>query len=128
MNRTDLSLLQTFNRLATAGMFIWAGYLEALSAAQQEGFDDQTLPAGQIDIASEIARTFPLVELAVSEELEDVQGPGVWEYDVAEPLGKWIFTFVRESGELPESQLITNQARQMTQDWAAERSHARAAV
>lgn len=120
-SRSPLSLMATVEANITTGMFIWAGYIEALAAAQKEGFDDQNMPDGQIDLARQMTVSIPLIENVVTDELRANPGPGIWEYDVAEPLGAWLFSQIREYGQLPDTNVVVEKALELTthfiKDW-----------
>lgn len=120
-SRSPNTLLATVEANITTGMFIWAGYLQALTAAHSEGYDEQIMPGGQIEIARQIAVCIPLIENMVADELQANPGPGVWEYDVAEPLGAWIYGYMRELGEFVEVKRIVAKARELTLEFINQR-------
>lgn len=114
-----LSLLRTIELSITTGMFIWVGFIEALSSAQKAGFDDE-LPTGQIELAREISTAITLLDHYTSQMLENHSGPGVWEYDVAEPLGAWLFERLRTDGHIPPLRDIVDEGCRRTTEFIKE--------
>lgn len=121
-----LSLLRTIELSVTTGMFIWVGFIEALTEAQKNGFDGE-LPTGQVELAREISTAITLLDYYTCQMLEEAPGPGVWEYDVAEPLGAWLFEQLRSVGRLPPSKDIVDEGCRRTaefiQEWRRDESN-----
>jgi len=46
--------------------------------------------------------------------------PGVWDYEVAYPLGQWIIERIQHKGELPDEQVVLAVARDLTDKFFAQ--------
>ena len=93
------------------GMYLFAGFRDALVAVEHE--DEAraervkgAMGGGEVECAQTISGyAFPTESMV--NHLYDEHGgnfPGVWEYEVGEELGRWLFEFVDQEDGLPTAE------------------------
>lgn len=110
------------------GMYIFAGFRDELRVEEKkEGADNraddvkEALGGGEIECAHTISGLSFSAERVVNCVYDDTGAdfPGIWEYEVAEELGKWLFTFARDHGQCPSAMAWEDQVEKLTREFVA---------
>lgn len=90
------------------GMYIFAGFRDKLVAAEangnESGFEMKlALGGGEVECAVTISGYAFSAERVANRVYDESSEPGqgVWEYEVAEELGRWLADYVLSEGEAP---------------------------
>ena len=110
------------------GMYIFAGFRDELLVEEKKADGDNraeevkaALGGGEIECAHTISGLAFSAERVVNRVYDDTGAdfPGIWEYEVAEELGKWLFTFAREHDECPSAMAWEDQVEKLTREFVA---------
>lgn len=112
--------------MSTTAMFIFGGYRDVLRDAATDARPDATAKinevfcgGGEIEAAQLLDAVADKIDAAVRPLLAEQNGPGVWHYDVAEPLGTRLANAAAVSVQLDDEDIV-RLAVALTREWLAE--------
>lgn len=102
-------------------MFIYGGYRDVLGTEGQDSnlINETYCGGGEVEAARALNCVADDVGNAVTPLLAEQDGPGVWYYDVAEPLGAWIAETAAAGVRVDESDIVAK-AVELTNEWLSE--------
>lgn len=102
-------------------MFIYGGYRDVLGTKGMDSslINETYCGGGEVEAARALNCVADDVDNAVTPLLAEQDGPGVWYYDVAEPLGAWIAETAAAGVRVDESDIVAK-AVELTNEWLRE--------
>ena len=109
------------------GMYIFAGFRDKLVAVEADGNESgaetikSALGGGEIECAVTISGYAFSAERVANRVYDESSepGPGVWEYEVAEELGRWLADYVLSEGEAPTDMEWEDEVEHRTRQFIA---------
>lgn len=109
--------------MSTTAMFIYGGFRDVLNK-QPNGDEAHNICevfcyGGELEAVENIELLAEKVDAAVTPLLAEKDGPGVWYYDVAEPLGTFIAEAAASGIEVTFGEAV-DKAVELTNEWLRE--------
>lgn len=108
--------------MSITALYMFSGYRAVLEDDPRRAkINEAFCEGGELEAAYEMVAIATAVDTATAELQEEV-GPGIWEYDVAEPLGAWVAGEAAR-GVAVDADAIVEKAVTMTAEWVNRGKH-----